>query len=97
MNDRYCARSAVVPGRGGRSSGGHGHYDLTSMGVRELFDLSGRTAIVTGGGSGIGRQMAGALAELGADIVICARKLERCDKAAAELAELGVRTLAAAL
>jgi NAD(P)-dependent dehydrogenase (short-subunit alcohol dehydrogenase family) len=64
------------------------------MGVRELFDLTGRTAIVTGGGSGIGRQMADALAELGAGIVICARKLERCEKAAAELAELGVRTLA---
>ncbi len=64
------------------------------MGVRELFDLSGRTAIVTGGGSGIGRQMADALAELGAAIVICARKLERCDQAAAELADLGVRTLA---
>jgi gluconate 5-dehydrogenase len=64
------------------------------MRVRDLFDLSGRTVIVTGGGSGIGRQMAGALAELGADIVLCARKLERCEQAAAELAELGVRTLA---
>ncbi len=64
------------------------------MGVRELFDLTGRTAIVTGGGSGIGRQMADALAELGAAIVICARKLERCEQAAAELAELGVQTLA---
>jgi NAD(P)-dependent dehydrogenase (short-subunit alcohol dehydrogenase family) len=62
--------------------------------VRELFDLSGQTAIVTGGGSGIGRQMAGALAELGADLVICARNVERCQQAAAELAELGVRTLA---
>ena len=65
------------------------HYDPTSMGVRELFDLSGQTAIVTGGGSGIGRQMAGALAELGANVVICARKLERCEQVAAELAQLG--------
>jgi NAD(P)-dependent dehydrogenase (short-subunit alcohol dehydrogenase family) len=64
------------------------------MAVRDLFDMSGKTAIVTGGGSGIGRQMAEALAELGADIVICARKLERCEQASAELAELGVRTLA---
>ena len=62
--------------------------------VKELFDLSGQTAIVTGGGSGIGRQMAGALAELGADLVICARNLERCQQAAAELAQVGVRTLA---
>ncbi|HTT92883.1 MAG TPA: SDR family oxidoreductase [Acidimicrobiales bacterium] len=62
--------------------------------VRELFDLSGKTAVVTGGGSGLGRQMAGALAELGANVVVCARKLERCEQAAAELAEFGVRTLA---
>jgi NAD(P)-dependent dehydrogenase (short-subunit alcohol dehydrogenase family) len=64
------------------------------MRVQELFDLSGKTAIVTGGGSGIGRQMAGALAELGANLVLCARKVERCKDAAAELAKLGVRTLA---
>ncbi len=64
------------------------------MRVQELFDLSGKTAIVTGGGSGIGRQMAGALAELGADLVLCARKVERCEAAADELAELGVRTVA---
>jgi NAD(P)-dependent dehydrogenase (short-subunit alcohol dehydrogenase family) len=64
------------------------------MRVQELFDLSGKTAVVTGGGSGIGRQMAGALAELGADLVVCARKLERCEAAAAELEALGVRALA---
>jgi NAD(P)-dependent dehydrogenase (short-subunit alcohol dehydrogenase family) len=64
------------------------------MMVRDLFDLSGKTAIVTGGGSGIGRQMAEALAELGANLVICSRKLERCEQASAELAGLGVRTLA---
>jgi NAD(P)-dependent dehydrogenase (short-subunit alcohol dehydrogenase family) len=46
--------------------------------VRELFDLTGKTAIVTGCGSGIGRQMAEALAELGANLVLCARKVERC-------------------
>ena len=63
------------------------------MHVRELFDLSGKTAIVTGGGSGIGRQMAQALAEAGANLVLCARKVERCEEAAAELAKVGVRTL----
>jgi NAD(P)-dependent dehydrogenase (short-subunit alcohol dehydrogenase family) len=64
------------------------------MRVEDLFRLEDKTAIVTGGGSGIGRQMAGALAELGANVVLCARKVERCEQAAAELAELGVRTLA---
>jgi NAD(P)-dependent dehydrogenase (short-subunit alcohol dehydrogenase family) len=60
----------------------------------ELFDLSGLTAIVTGGGSGIGRQMATGLAEAGANLVLCARKPERCEEAAAELERaLGVRAL----
>jgi NAD(P)-dependent dehydrogenase (short-subunit alcohol dehydrogenase family) len=63
------------------------------MHVKELFDLSGRTAIVTGGGTGLGRQMAEALAELGSNLVLCARKAERCEQAAAELAQLGVGTL----
>jgi NAD(P)-dependent dehydrogenase (short-subunit alcohol dehydrogenase family) len=60
----------------------------------ELFDLTGRVAIVTGGGSGIGRQMAEGLAEMGADLVLCARHLERCQQAADELRGTGVRTLA---
>jgi gluconate 5-dehydrogenase len=62
--------------------------------VRALFDLSGRVAIVTGGGTGIGLQMAEALAELGADLVLCARRADRCEAAAAELASRhGVRAL----
>jgi NAD(P)-dependent dehydrogenase (short-subunit alcohol dehydrogenase family) len=59
----------------------------------ELFDLAGRVAIVTGGGSGIGRQMAEGLAEMGADLVPCARHLDRCEAAAAELRLHGVRAL----
>jgi NAD(P)-dependent dehydrogenase (short-subunit alcohol dehydrogenase family) len=50
-----------------------------------LFDLDGKVAIVTGGGSGIGRQMATGLAEAGAELVLCARKVERCEEAAAEM------------
>jgi NAD(P)-dependent dehydrogenase (short-subunit alcohol dehydrogenase family) len=61
--------------------------------IRDLFDLSGKVAIVTGGGSGIGRQMADGLAEAGANLVLCARKAERCEQAAAELEQLGVRAL----
>jgi len=50
-----------------------------------LFDLAGKVAIVTGGGSGIGRQMAQGLAEAGAELVLCARNLERVQEAAGEL------------
>ena len=64
------------------------------MNPTELFDLTGKVAIVTGGGSGIGRQMATGLAEAGADVVLCARKVERCEEAARELEGLGRRTLA---
>ena len=64
------------------------------MRVQELFDLTGKVAIVTGGGTGLGRQMAEALSEAGAGLVLCARSAERCEQAAAELAEQhGVRAL----
>src|SRR6201987_5817204 len=62
--------------------------------VKKLFDLSGRVAIVTGGSIGLGRQMAEGLAELGANLVLCARKKERCLQAAGELQKLGVEVLA---
>jgi gluconate 5-dehydrogenase len=61
--------------------------------VSELFKLEGKVAIVTGGATGIGRQMAGALAEMGADVVVCARDVARCEQAAAELESTGVRAL----
>lgn len=64
------------------------------MNTKKLFDLSGRVAIVTGGSIGLGRQMAESLAESGANLVLCARKKERCEQAAEELKQLGVRTLA---
>jgi len=53
--------------------------------VRDLFDLGGRVAIVTGGATGIGLQMADALAELGASLVLCGRDGERCARVAADL------------
>ncbi|HET9995697.1 MAG TPA: SDR family oxidoreductase [Candidatus Acidoferrum sp.] len=64
--------------------------------TKKLFDLSGRVAIVTGGSIGLGRQMAEGLAEMGANLVLCARKKERCEQAAEELKQMGVKTLALA-
>jgi len=62
----------------------------------KIFDLSGRVAIITGGSVGLGRQMADGLAEMGANLVLCARKKERCEHAAAELQAAGVKVLALA-
>ena len=64
------------------------------MKSKPIFDLTGRVAIVTGGSVGLGRQMAEGLAEMGANLVLCARKKERCLAAAAELQKLGGEVLA---
>jgi NAD(P)-dependent dehydrogenase (short-subunit alcohol dehydrogenase family) len=61
---------------------------------KEMFDLRGKVAIVTGGGRGIGREMAEGLAEAGAHIVLCSRRVEQCRKAAEEISKLGVQALA---
>ncbi|MEE2056857.1 SDR family NAD(P)-dependent oxidoreductase [Rhodococcus artemisiae] len=62
-----------------------------------LHDLTGKTAIVTGGSRGIGRAIAQILAEAGADVVIASRKLDSCELAAKEIeASTGRRALAVA-
>ena len=66
------------------------------MNVKQLFDLTGRVAIVSGGSMGLGLQMAEGLAEMGANLVLCARKKERCEQAAEALRSLRVQTLALA-
>ena len=66
------------------------------MTVKQLLDLTGRVAVVTGGSIGLGRQIAEGLAEVGANIVLRARKQERCQQAAEEIQRLGVKALALA-
>ncbi|PFW99665.1 putative oxidoreductase [Nocardia farcinica] len=60
---------------------------------RKLFDLSGRTAIVTGGTRGIGLAIAEGFACAGANLVVASRKPEACEQAAARLRELGAQAV----
>jgi NAD(P)-dependent dehydrogenase (short-subunit alcohol dehydrogenase family) len=54
-----------------------------------MFDLSGRTALVTGASSGLGRHFAGLLARHGADVVLAARRVESLEEARDEIARDG--------
>jgi len=58
--------------------------------VHKLFDLSGQVALVTGGSRGLGLQMAEALGEAGAKIMLCSRKAADLEEAAAELSAKGI-------
>jgi gluconate 5-dehydrogenase len=70
-------------------------YRPTMAVSRDLFDLEGRSAIVTGGGTGLGSYFAEALAEAGANLLLCARKPERCEAIAADLRRnLSVKAIA---
>jgi len=64
------------------------------MSVLDLFSLKEKTAIVTGGGRGLGAQIATAYAEAGANVVVCSRKLEPCEEMSQQLKEKGVDSLA---
>lgn len=66
------------------------------MKTPDLFDLSGRTALVTGGGRGIGRHIALGLAEAGADVFVVGRKLEDCESSAEAIEAAGRRAWAIA-
>ena len=59
------------------------------MNVLAMFDLKGEKAIVTGGGQGLGREMALALAEAGADVAVVQRRVEVAEQTAEEIRKLG--------
>ncbi|MGN5238554.1 SDR family NAD(P)-dependent oxidoreductase [Rhodococcus sp. SJ-3] len=58
-----------------------------------LFDLTGKVALVTGGSRGLGRQMVLAFARAGADVVITSRKIDACTELAQEVEALGRKAL----
>ncbi|MEK6709205.1 MAG: glucose 1-dehydrogenase, partial [Nitrospinota bacterium] len=62
-----------------------------------MFDLTGKIALVTGGGTGLGRAMALALAEAGADVAVAARRREKLEETAGAIRSLGRRAAAVGL
>ncbi len=63
-----------------------------STSVQQLFDLSGRVALVTGGSRGLGLQIAEALGEAGAKIMLTSRKSGDLQEASAHLQDKGIDT-----
>lgn len=63
---------------------------------KSIFDLSGKTAVVVGGTTGIGHSLSLGLADAGADVVASSRRLEEVEKTAAEIEAMGRRTLSVA-
>jgi NAD(P)-dependent dehydrogenase (short-subunit alcohol dehydrogenase family) len=64
------------------------HYHMNTL---DLFRLDGKTAIVTGGGRGLGRYIAEALADAGAAVFVCSRHLEACEEVAQGIVQRGGR------
>lgn len=64
------------------------------MNTYDLFDLKGKVAIITGGGGGLGTQMATALADAGCTVILCSRKIENGEAAVAELQKNGANAKA---
>jgi NAD(P)-dependent dehydrogenase (short-subunit alcohol dehydrogenase family) len=62
--------------------------------MTDLFDLTGKVALVTGGSRGLGHQMVKAFARHGADVFVTSRKLEACETVAAEVRAMGRKAAA---
>jgi NAD(P)-dependent dehydrogenase (short-subunit alcohol dehydrogenase family) len=65
-----------------------------TMAPHPLFDLTGKVALITGGSRGLGRQMALAFADAGADVIVSSRKADACEAVADEIRAKGRRAAA---
>ena len=63
---------------------------MTTRTIQQLFDLTGKTALITGGSRGLGLQMAHALGEAGAKIMLSSRKASDLEEATAQLQAAGI-------
>jgi NADP-dependent 3-hydroxy acid dehydrogenase YdfG len=70
------------------------HCKVGKKNMNELFDLSGKVGIVTGGSGGIGKALAVGLAKHGADVVVTSRTLSKLEPVAAEIQSLGRKAMA---
>ena len=68
---------------------------MAQRSVLDRFRLDGKRALVTGGGRGLGRTIATALAQAGADVALAGRTLAPCEETAAAVTELTGRACAA--
>src|ERR1700744_3948979 len=73
------------------SSDSRGNRPMPPRDARELFDLTGRLAVVTGGTRGLGLAMVRAFASAGAEVVVVSRKPDACDEVAATLRSEGIK------
>src|SRR3989442_4030385 len=65
--------------------------------ARNPFSLEGKTAIITGGGTGIGKSIAIEFARAGADVALCSRKIEHLEPVAKAVHDLGRRSFVEAV
>ena len=86
-------RTRQIVGNPARRRTGHQHGGCRSS-LASQFDLSGRTALVTGASSGLGVDFAHALAAAGANVVLAARRLDRLQALAADISAGGGNALA---